>query len=119
MSKKKVHCYLRAERRAWGLTQNELACLVGRGGRNRVSRVELGQVQPDGRETLAYSLIFGSRPAKFFPQLCEDTEDAIMRGVAQLEKKLRKDESIKADRKRELLDLIGARATSKASLTEV
>ncbi len=90
MTKKNVQCYLRTQRRTWGLTQDELACLVGGGGRNRVSRVELGKAQPNGRETLAYSLIFGARPAKIFPQFCEDVEDAVMTGAVQLDKKLRK-----------------------------
>jgi transcriptional regulator with XRE-family HTH domain len=117
--KKKVTCYLHAQRRAWALTQNELACLVGRGGRNRVSLVERGLAQPNGGETLAYSLIFGVRPAKIFPQFCEDLEDAVMRGAAKLEKKIAKNNSAKADRKRELIDLIGARATGSNSLTAV
>jgi transcriptional regulator with XRE-family HTH domain len=117
--KKKVTCYLRANRLAWALTQNELACLVGGGGRNRVSRVEQGKAQPNGGETLAYSLVFGVRPAKLFPRFCEDVEDSVMRGAVRLEKKLSKSKSAKADRKRELIDLIGARATGSNSITAV
>lgn len=114
---KNVLCYLRTQRNSWGLTQDELACLVGRGGRNRVSAVERGLALPNGGETLAYSLIFGVRPAKLFPQLCEDVEDAVMRGAVQLDKKLRKKDGPKADRKRELIGLIGARATGTNSIT--
>ncbi len=116
---KKVQCYLRTQRNAWGLTQDELACLVGRGGRNRVSRVERGLIPPNGGETLAYSLIFGLRPAKLFPQFCEDVEDAVMRGAVRLDKKLQKKNGAKADRKRELIGLVGARATGTNSLTAV
>jgi hypothetical protein len=117
--RKKVLSHLRAERRAWGLTQDEMACLVGAGGRHRVSDLELEVFQPKGGEILAYSLIFGCRPAKLFPKLCEETEEGVMRGAARLEKRMRADKTPAAPRKRQLLDLIGARATGKASLTAV
>lgn len=122
MAKNNIQHYLRAQRRAWGLTQDEVGCLVGipwTTPRNRVSALELGKAQPKSGEILAYSLIFGARPSKLFPHFYEIVEETVMRGAAKLERKLRDDTSRAGDRKRHLLDLIGSRASGKSSFAAV
>lgn len=111
----KIQCYLRTLRREWGLTQAEVAFLVGRGDRNRVSGVERGEARPNAGEILAYELIFGSPPRAIFPTYHEQLEEALVRRAYKLHQRLEKDPSKEAQRKRKLLEKILARATGKAN----
>ena len=114
---KRVHCYLRTLRREWGLTQQELASLLPRGDRNRVSRVERGMDQPNAEEILSYRMIFGLTGQALFPTLHAETEETVMQGAYRLYKHLGRDRSPGALRKRELIDRMLARATGKANPT--
>lgn len=108
----KVHCYLRTLRNEWKLTQEELASLLPKGDRNRVSCVERGERQPNAAEILAYALIFGLSGQRIFPKLAEDTYDAVMQGGYALDQRLEKDGSTEASHKRLLLRELRARAIS-------
>lgn len=108
----KVQCYLRTLRREWGLSQEEVASLLPKGGRNRVSRVERGVAQPNAQEILAYSLIFGLTAETIFAQLSDETEEVVVRGTIRLYERLEGDSSIEASYKRKLMDQIRARALS-------
>lgn len=115
----KIRCYLRTHRRAWGLTQKEMASLLGSGDRNRVSRVERDMTAPNGWEILAYSLVFGSPAPKIFPRFFGEAEDAVMRGAYRLMQRLEKESTPGADRKRELIHRIAARAREEANRKQV
>lgn len=115
----KVHCYLRTLRNEWGLTQEELASLLPKGDRNRVSFVERGITPPNAEEILAYSLIFGLSGQAIFRRLSLDTDEAVMQGAYHLYERLEGNKSPKALRKRELLDRLRARAIKSANQTEV
>lgn len=110
----KIPCYLRTQRRQWGLSQEELAGLVGRGGRNRVSDVERALASPNAAEILAYSLLFGFSPAELFPGYYQAVEAALIERAYQLDEKLLDDRSLEADRKRTVLRAALDRATGKA-----
>src|SRR5690349_19270835 len=77
-SMSKVPCYLRTFRRQWGLTQEEVASLLPRGDRNRVSDVERGRALPNAEEILAYAVIFGSCGRATFPKYYDQVEEAVM-----------------------------------------
>jgi len=109
----KVQCYVRPFRRRWGLSQQEVASVIGGGGRNRVSRVERGLRQPDAREILAYSLLFGAHEARVFPRLYDKLEERMMRGAYRLDQRLARLRSPAALRKRELLDKLRARVMKR------
>lgn len=106
----KVRVYLRTLRNEWGLTQKELASLLPKGDRNRVRCVELGEAQPNAGEILAYSLIFGLPGQAIFPKFTTGVDEAVMRGAYHLYESVEGDGSPGAARKRELLDLLRARA---------
>lgn len=106
-------CYLRTLRREWGFTQEELARLVLRGYRERVSRVERGIAQPNAPEILAYSLIFGFSPEAIFPAFRAKVEDAVMRQALALYEQLDESDSKDAMRKKSLLRSMQARALGK------
>ena len=105
----KVACYLRTLRREWGLSQEELASLIPRCRRHRVSRVERGLTAPNAAELLAYTLLFAAAPQKIFPDYVDGIQDAIMRGAGRLDLRLVNDESPSAARKREFLQQLSDR----------
>ena len=81
-------CYLAPLRKEWDLSQEELAALLPRGRRNRVSDVESGKAKPNAEEILAYSLIFGWPPHRIFPKYVEKLEDSVMRAAHALYERL-------------------------------
>ena len=110
----KIPCYLRTHRREWGMTQKELAELMLRGGRARVSGVERNLVSPNAAEIVSYSLLFGLPPAEIFPEFYEQVEEALIVRAYALDEELSDDTSRVVDRKRALLHAALARATGKA-----
>lgn len=107
----KVQCYLRALRKQWSLTQEEVASLLPKGSRNRVSRVELGKLPPNANEIVAYRLIFGSTARSIFPKFWESVEDEVMQRAYRLHKKVARQKSRQAGRKVKLTERMLARAT--------
>lgn len=61
-------CQLRVLRKRWGLTQEEVASLVPKANRNRISNVERGLVPPNAAEIVAYRLILGASVKSLFPR---------------------------------------------------
>lgn len=109
----KIPCYLRTFRREWGLTQEELAGLMLRGGRARVSDVERAKASPNAAEILAYSLLFGISPAEIFPDFYEAVEEGLIERAYALDERLPDDQLRKTEQKRRLLRAALARATGK------
>jgi len=114
----KVTCYLRTLRNEWGLTQKELASLLPKGDRNRVSRVERGVAPPNAGEILAYELIFGRPGQAIFRKFSEETDETVMRSALRLNQRLEGDSTPSAIRKRELLSRLRARAIENANQAE-
>jgi transcriptional regulator with XRE-family HTH domain len=67
--KKKLDCYLRSYRRRWGLTQDELARLLGCKTGAVISRLERDGRQPNLDTAYALEVIFGTAPIELFPGL--------------------------------------------------
>lgn len=109
-----IPCYLRTLRKDWRLSQEELAGLIGRGGRERVADVERALQPPNAAEILAYSLLFGWPPGAIFSAFYEVVEAALIEHAYVLDEKLREDSSSRAKRVRSLLHDALARATGKA-----
>jgi len=107
-------CYLRTHRRQWGLTQKELARLIGRKGHERVAGVERAKALPNAAEILAYSVLFGVKPADLFSAFYEGVEERLIEAAYSLDEDLREDTSQRATRIRKLLREALARATGKA-----
>ncbi len=107
----KIHCYLRARRKEWCLTQQELAGLVGT-YREKVRDVECGRVLPTSHELLAYAFVFGRATSEIFPAYAEAVQDAVMASAYRLSQNLEGDESPKGRRKNELIQDMLARVTS-------
>ncbi len=110
----KIPCYLRTFRREWGMSQKELAGLMLRGDRTRVSGVERNLVAPNAGEIVAYSLLFGFPPAEIFPAFYESVEENLIARAYALDEEISDDLSRVGERKRKLLQSALERATGQA-----
>jgi transcriptional regulator with XRE-family HTH domain len=87
--------YLRSYRKRAGLTQKELAFLLGSGdasGRKRVGRYERGTRTPDLKTILAYEAIFGVPASKLFAGGYAKVEGQVKRRAQELSRKLETDD---------------------------
>jgi|SRR5579863_4038046 len=105
--------YLRTLRREWGLTQKEVASLLPKSSRNRVSRIERGLVSPNAGEILAYRLVFGARAKDAFPRFYKATLHAVTHGMAHFGRRFERDKSELAERKRELVERVRGRISGQ------
>jgi transcriptional regulator with XRE-family HTH domain len=64
-----LECYLKSYRRRWGLTQKELAVLLGLQTGAAVSRLERALRHPSLETAYAFEIILGTPPAELFPAL--------------------------------------------------
>jgi hypothetical protein len=102
--------YLRLHRKAWFLSQEELAMLFENVSEASISRFELGQETPRAEVLLGYEIAFGDTPKKLYPKLHEELEDEIMRRAAKLDKALAGKEDTRSIIKREFLRQLAERA---------
>jgi transcriptional regulator with XRE-family HTH domain len=81
------HNYIAAARKKGGLTQYDLAALLGvRQG--TVSRYETGRLKPPLRIALGIYIVLGSKPEQCFPAVYDRILDRVMRMGAKLDLKL-------------------------------
>jgi transcriptional regulator with XRE-family HTH domain len=107
-----VLCYLRTHRRVWGLTQQELASLLGFESAAHVSRIENGKRAPTVESALACQVIFGIPPSAMFPHAYDVVEERVVGEVYRRHEALADTTSPSDLRKRELFSLALERAIS-------
>ena len=107
-----VLCYLRTHRRIWGLTQRELASLLGFESAAHVSRIENGKRAPTVESALACQVIFGIPPSAMFPHAYDVVEERVVREVYRRHEALTDTTRPAELRKRELFSLALERAIS-------
>ena len=112
-------CRLRTLRRTWGLTQRELAELLGGRSPTHIARIEAGKRIPSIEIALACQTLFGLPPETLFPRVYTEIEERTMEDIYRLHEGLLKITSPSAVRKRELLELALKRAITKPNLTGV
>ena len=95
--------YLRRERRKWGLTQRELARLVGIKSRAQISMLEHGLATPTTEQLLAFQFLFGMTTAQLFPQLVDRSQDIVLQEVTAMIEATETDTTLRAQRKNTLL----------------
>ena len=106
-----VRCYLRTHRRVWGLSQRELAPLLGFKSQSQVSRIEHSKCAPTVESALACQVLFGIPPATMFPHLFDQVEERVIRDVYEGHEALSDTTSPSELRKRELFSLTLDRAS--------
>jgi transcriptional regulator with XRE-family HTH domain len=73
----RLKTYLRTFRRRWGLTQTELAFLIGIKSNTLVSRFEELKRTPSLSASFACEIIFDASPIELFPGLFDDVQEAV------------------------------------------
>jgi transcriptional regulator with XRE-family HTH domain len=72
---------LRQKRRSAGLTQDDIARILGVGGRSYVAMLEAGDRVPHVRDALLLSLLFGEEEQVLFPHLYSITKERFRSNV--------------------------------------
>lgn len=116
---RKPYAFIRAHRRKWGLTQVELARLIGFASRSAVSRMERAKRPPATETIIACGIIFGLDIPELFPSLHEEIEQEVLASAVALNKKLARLSDSAALRKRKLLEEILERIRNRKHNTKV
>ncbi len=95
-------CALRTHRRTWGLSQQELAEILGFASRTHVSRLENGERAPRLETALACSTLFGVSLGELFPQFAAEIGEQLRKRISQLEEGYSNTTSPLRTRKKEL-----------------
>lgn len=72
---------LRLKRRSAGLTQDDIARILGVGGRSYVAMLEAGDRVPHVRDVLLLSLLFGEKEQVLFPHIYSSTRERFRSNV--------------------------------------
>lgn len=106
MSEQKVPHRLKGERLGWGLTQGELATLLGCRSGNHVSRVERALGRPGIHFLTASHILFGRSIEHLFKSFYDTVEEHVVREAYLFHERLAADDSPQAERKRKLLSQV-------------
>ena len=98
----KAPCALRTHRRTWGLSQQELAQLLGMGSRTHISRIEHGKRTPTMETALACSTLFGVPLGILFPQTAVEIEERLRGRLSRFKEGTLKTTTLAGERKRDL-----------------
>jgi transcriptional regulator with XRE-family HTH domain len=104
MKTRKPINYLRSHRLRWGLSQGELASLLGWKRAEVVSRIEKKQRPPTLKLVIACFILFGTPAAELFPDISASIETDVMARVWELYEKIQGDPSRKTKIKIELFE---------------
>jgi transcriptional regulator with XRE-family HTH domain len=86
--KRKLDCYLRTYRLRAGLTQEEVAFILGLKTRTFVSYLEGSKREPKLAAAFALYIVFGSDATELFPKLFAQVESSVMARVLDLYERL-------------------------------
>jgi transcriptional regulator with XRE-family HTH domain len=107
--------YLRALRRRCGLTQKELAYLIGADTGSVISRVEgLKRLTSTGA-TLAIALVFNTTPSELFPTTFAEMREDVHRRVTDLYEELQGNPSATTRAKLDFLEQVLERVAKRRS----
>jgi transcriptional regulator with XRE-family HTH domain len=105
--KEPFHTTLRLMRRSAGLTQDDVARILGVGGRSYVAMLESGDRIPHVRDTVLLSMLFGTPEADLFPHLYLTTKGLFQSNARTvIEQALAEGEAVNSDRLRYLRDAL-------------
>jgi len=104
MKTRKPKNYLRSYRLRWGLSQGELAKLLGWKRAEVISRIEKKIRQPTLKLVIACFILFGAPAAELFPDISASIETDVMARVWEMYEKIQGDPSRKTRMKIELLE---------------
>lgn len=115
----KLECYLRSYRRRWGLTQDELAVLLGYKTGAVISRLERHGRQPSLEAAHAFEIIFGTAPIELFPGLHATVKKTVIARVRDLYDELQGNSSKITRLKLDFFEQVFERAQSRRKTNRV
>jgi DNA-binding XRE family transcriptional regulator len=115
----KQKTYVRTSRRRWGLTQTELAFLVGANSRTIITRVEGLKRQPFLATAFALEVVFGVSSFELFPNRFSEVEEAVLRRARELYEEAQGNPSRATRTKLDLLEIVLPRGKNRSSTTDV
>jgi transcriptional regulator with XRE-family HTH domain len=108
----KLPSYLRYHRRRWGLTQRELAYLLGLKSGSAISRIERNVIRPSLAIALACQVLFDAPLLELFPGTFSVIEGALVERAEELSDRLQRSVERATEAKSELIAKILARAAT-------
>jgi len=106
--------YLRAYRVRAGLSQEEMAYLLGLSGGPKVSKYETGRRMPDIRTLIAYERVLGVPASEFYAGLHHQVDRETRRRAKKLAERINKD----AQRQQRAYKLAGLAAIATPAAAE-
>lgn len=104
---KRLKNYIRSARKRAGLTQDELAYLLGRRGGKAVSRYEMFEREPMLPTAMAFEVALGVPAHELFARAYEDARDIVQHRARVMDIQLRKKPASRAvERKRQTIQRI-------------
>lgn len=111
--KSKLTCYVRPNRRRWGLSQEQLAMLLGAKTGAAISRIEHGERRPTLTVALGCQVLFGVSPPELFPGAFSEIEENVISRAYELYEKVQGSASNANRLKLDLFEQAFARATER------
>jgi DNA-binding XRE family transcriptional regulator len=105
--------YLRSYRLRWGLSQKELACLLGWDRPDIISCIEKKQRAPTLPLAMACYILFDTQAAQLFPDISAGIEHLVMARVQEMYETIQGDPSRRTKKKIELLEGVIARSDQR------
>ncbi|MBR0960904.1 helix-turn-helix domain-containing protein [Bradyrhizobium japonicum] len=104
MNSNKKFSYLRSYRLRWGLSQRELANLLGCKSPGIISKLEKSTRVPSVKVVIGCFILFGTRAAELFPGVFDGVESGVMKRVWEMYEKTQGSNSKMAKTKMELFE---------------
>jgi transcriptional regulator with XRE-family HTH domain len=111
--RKRSYSFVRAHRRRWGLTQAELALLLGVASSTTVSRIERSVRTPTATVMVACCILFGLPAPELFTSLHDEIEEVVGTTVKNLCDALEGKNDKQSIRKRQFLEQVLLRLVSR------
>lgn len=117
--RKRSYSFVRAHRRRWGLSQVELALLIGIASSTTVSRIERSVRRPTTTVLVACCILFGLPAPELFSSLHDEIEDVVGTAAKNLYDALEGKTDKQSVRKREFLGEVLSRLINSNSSKDV
>ena len=111
--------YLRSHRLRWGLSQQELAYLLGWDRPDVISRIERKQRSPTLPLAMACFILFGTPAPELFPDMSTSIDALVMARVWEMYERIQGNPSRRTKKKIELLEAAIARADQRKRASSV
>ena len=111
--------YLRPFRRRWGLTQRELAFLIGVKNGTVISRIEGLEKAPRLKWAVACAVLFDTRALELFPGLFSEVYEDVLHRATELYEELQGNPSKTTRLKLDFLESVLARLEKRRGANDV